>query len=212
MDAISLDVLTKSHFTVNIYGFCGHASIQEFAGGDLKSLLPKLDPIDKLRVATWLANGVADIHSVDSSNALDEIVEEVNNDDTAKEVNSQEEENIDEDEDHRFIRTNKTEIPVSLIHNDINMDNILLGYRNGVEVPLINDFNIAVFRKKDARTGLPCLFHGRFANPQVSSCKTKHRSSRPFAVLLIIYLKSIHTSGCLPSNSRDPRMNFLQGN
>ena len=167
VDAISLDVLTKSHFTVNIYGYCGHASIQEFAGGDLKSLLPKLDPIDKLRVATWLANGVADIHSVDSSNGLDEVIDEVNNNyDEDEEIRK--EENTNESIDRSYISTNRTDSPVSLIHNDINMDNILLGYRNGVEVPLINDFNIAVFRKKDARTGLPCLFHGRFANPQVS--------------------------------------------
>ncbi len=177
VDAISLDVLTKSHFTVNIYGFCGHASIQEFAGGDLKSLLPKLDPIDKLRVATWLANGVADIHSIDSTNAHGEIIIEkvVNNDDAEEDVNK--EENHYEAEDNIKNSTNRTEIPVSLIHNDINMDNILLGYRNGVEVPLINDFNIAVFRKKDVRSGLPCRFHGRFANPQVS-CASCHRLQR----------------------------------
>ena len=48
------------------------------------------------------------------------------------------------------------------------MDNILLGRRDGVEVPLLNDFNIAVFRKKDAITGDACRFRGRFANPQVS--------------------------------------------
>lgn len=77
-------------------------------------------------------------------------------------------ESTDEVDNDSNISTNVTATPVSLIHNDINMDNILLGYRNGVEVPLINDFNIAVFRKKNARTGLPCSFHGRFANPQVS--------------------------------------------
>ena len=54
----------------------------------------------------------------------------------------------------------------SLIHNDINMDNILLGYRDGIRVPLINDFNIAIFRKKDASSGEPCRFRGRFSNPQ----------------------------------------------
>jgi len=62
---------------------------------------------------------------------------------------------------------NITRVP-SLIHNDINMDNVLLGKRDGVEVPLLNDYNIAVFRKKDANTGVPCPFRGRFANPQVS--------------------------------------------
>ncbi|KAL7428129.1 hypothetical protein ACHAXH_003607, partial [Discostella pseudostelligera] len=169
VDAISLDVLTKSHFTVNIYGYCGHTSIQEFAGGDLKSLLPKLDPIDKLRVATWLANGVADIHSVDSVNTLVKIGEV--NDIAEEDISKESTDGVDSSN----ISTNVTATPVSLIHNDINMDNILLGYRNGVEVPLINDFNIAVFRKKDARTGLPCLFHGRFANPQWMSPEQQSR-------------------------------------
>jgi hypothetical protein len=67
VDAISLDVLTKSKYVINIYGYCGSSSVQEYAGGDLKGLLPVLDPIDKLRMATWVATGVADIHAVDSS-------------------------------------------------------------------------------------------------------------------------------------------------
>ena len=35
----------------------------------MKGLLPVLEPIEKLRMATWLANGVADIHAVDSWNS-----------------------------------------------------------------------------------------------------------------------------------------------
>ena len=62
--------------------------------------------------------------------------------------------------------TGNNTITASLIHNDINMDNILLGYRDGIRVPLINDFNIAIFRKKDAKSGAPCKFRGRFFNPQ----------------------------------------------
>ena len=90
-------------------------------------------------MATWLANGVADIHSVDSSNGLDEVIDEVNNNyDEDEEIRK--EENTNESNDRSYISTNRTDSPVSLIHNDINMDNILLGYRNGVEVPLINDF------------------------------------------------------------------------
>jgi len=53
-----------------------------------------------------------------------------------------------------------------LIHNDINMDNILLGERDGIKVPLLNDFNIAIFRKRDVSSGEPCRFRGRFSNPQ----------------------------------------------
>ena len=128
VDAISLDVLTKSQFVINIHSFCGSSSIQEFAGGDLKGLLPKLDPLDKLRYATYMAEGLADIHSVAS--------------------------------------TGDDKSMASLIHNDINMDNVLLGYRNGKTMPIFNDFNIAIFPKKNVQTGQPCTFKGRFANPQ----------------------------------------------
>ena len=128
VDAISLDVLTKSQFVINIHSFCGSSSIQEFAGGDLKGLLPKLDPLDKLRYATHLAEGLTDIHSVAS--------------------------------------TGDDKSMASLIHNDINMDNVLLGYRNGKTMPIFNDFNIAIFPKKNVQTGQPCTFKGRFANPQ----------------------------------------------
>ena len=152
VDAVSLDVLTRSPFTINIFGYCGSSSIQEFAGGDLKGLLPKLDPLEKLRMAAWIAEGVADIHSVDDSLDRNNVVANNHTVDGNSTI---------------FRKRNATQVP-SLIHNDINMDNILLGHRNGVDVPLLNDFNIAVFRKKNVHNGEPCRFRGRFANPQVS--------------------------------------------
>ena len=45
------------------------------------------------------------------------------------------------------------------------------------DVPLLNDFNIAVFRKRDASTGEPCRFRGRFANPQWMSPEQQERPS-----------------------------------
>ena len=107
--------------------------------------------MEKLRMAVWVAEGVADVHGVDW-----------------------EKENVDKKEMNEYeagddVLPNKVKT-VPLIHNDINMDNVLLGHRDGVEVPLLNDFNIAVFRKKDAKTGEACRFRGRFANPQVSEC------------------------------------------
>lgn len=117
----------------------------------MKGLLPTLDPIEKLRMASWVASGVADIHAVDSLDSFDDELIYNNNDTITSSGEG-----------------NGTSIPIPLIHNDINMDNVLLGYRNGVETPILNDFNIAVFRKKHALTGEPCRFHGRFANPQVS--------------------------------------------
>ena len=54
----------------------------------------------------------------------------------------------------------------SLIHNDINMGNILLGEQDGEVVPLLHDFNIAIFRKKDAATGESCRLRSRFYKGQ----------------------------------------------
>lgn len=54
--------------------------------------------------------------------------------------------------------------PASLVHNDININNIFWG--NGG--PLLNDFNIAVLMMKDKVTNESCTFPGHFPNPQVS--------------------------------------------
>jgi hypothetical protein len=132
----------------------------------LKGLLPVLEPIEKLRMATWLANGVADIHAVDSWNSSGYVDVKGGSRGVDLPLGSKDGDTTVPEEGG--VGSNGTALPVSLIHNDINMDNILLGYRNGIETPLINDFNIAVFRKRNVRTGLPCLFRGRFANPQVS--------------------------------------------
>lgn len=162
VDAVSLEQLTKSKFTINIYGFCGTSSFQEFASGDLKSLLPKLEPKEKLKMAMWVAEGVADVHAVDHVKS------------TAEDKNT-------------------TWVP-KLIHNDINMDNVLLGRRDGIEVPLLNDYNIAVFRKKDAKTEQPCPFRGRFANPQVSFYFIARYEASTCSLNTIFY--TVHCSGC----------------
>ena len=65
--------------------------------------------------------------------------------------------------------------PVALVHNDLNANNIFMGPKN---VPLLNDFNIAVLMMKDRHTNASCSFPGHFPNEQVSlyvefeSCKS----------------------------------------
>ena len=55
--------------------------------------------------------------------------------------------------------------PASLVHNDINIDNIFWGDSG----PLLNDFNIAVLMMKDKQSNKTCPFTGHFPNPQVSN-------------------------------------------
>ena len=64
VDAVSLDVLTGSAHTIDVFGHCGTTSVQEYAGGDLKRLLPKLGHVERLEMAVMIAEGVADVHSV----------------------------------------------------------------------------------------------------------------------------------------------------
>jgi len=141
VDGVSMEQLTHSQYITDIYGYCGTTSLQEFAGaGSLDTFLRELDPIGKLEQAAWVAQGIADIHEIGKKKGSDAV--------STSSV------------------SNKTDITASLIHNDINLGNILMGYRDGKRVPLINDFNIAIFRKKDASTGAPCRFRGLFFNPQ----------------------------------------------
>ena len=52
--------------------------------------------------------------------------------------------------------------PASLVHNDLNIDNMFWGDRG----PLLNDFNIAVLMMKDKRTNQSCKFIGHHPNAQ----------------------------------------------
>lgn len=141
VDGVSMEQLTHSQYITDIYGYCGTTSLQEFAGaGSLDTFLRELDPIGKLEQAAWVAQGIADIHEIGKTKGSDVV--------------------------STSLVSNNTDIAASLIHNDINLGNILMGYRDGKRVPLINDFNIAIFRKKDASTGAPCRFRGLFFNPQ----------------------------------------------
>jgi serine/threonine protein kinase len=53
---------------------------------------------------------------------------------------------------------------VSLVHNDLNFANILIGKNHSR--PLLNDFNIAVLMMKRNDTGEACPFTSHFPNPQ----------------------------------------------
>lgn len=149
VDGVSMERLTHSRYITDIYGYCGTTSLQEFAGaGSLDSFLRELDPIGKLEYSAWIAAGIADIHEIDKKNGISSA------------------------------SNNDTGITASLIHNDINLGNVLMGYRDGKRVPLINDFNIAIFRKKDASSGSPCRFRGLFFNPQWMAPEQMHAKDR----------------------------------
>jgi hypothetical protein len=68
IDAVAMERLTSSPHVINVFGFCGHSVITEFAEGTrLGSLADKSKKIrlERLKIARDIANGLADVHGID---------------------------------------------------------------------------------------------------------------------------------------------------
>lgn len=70
--------------------------------------------------------------------------------------------------------------PASLVHNDLNIDNMFWGERG----PLLNDFNIAVLMMKDKNTDESCKFSGHHPNPQWKAPEEQSNSAGTSITLL----------------------------
>jgi len=75
IDAIIYDRMTKSEYIMDIYGYCGFAGLFEYAeaGQNLEELIfgkenrnNPLSKLERLELALDVANGLADLHSIDS--------------------------------------------------------------------------------------------------------------------------------------------------
>lgn len=63
-----MERLTSSPHVINVFGFCGHSVITEYAEGTrLGSLADKSKkvPLARLKIARDIANGLADVHGID---------------------------------------------------------------------------------------------------------------------------------------------------
>ena len=76
VDAVSMERLTSSPYVVDIYGYCGMSVYTEYAGQAISNVVDKLPPLEKLKLAQQVAQGVADVHTIDG----DEKVSLVHND------------------------------------------------------------------------------------------------------------------------------------
>ena len=68
IDAIALERLTSSPHVINIYGFCGHSVVTEYADGPRLGTLAdksKKIPLKRLEIARDIASGLADVHGID---------------------------------------------------------------------------------------------------------------------------------------------------
>ena len=70
VDALAMERLTASPHVVNLYGFCGLSVVTEFAGKALDAVAGKMNSTDRLRLARQVAQGLADIHSLDERPSL----------------------------------------------------------------------------------------------------------------------------------------------
>lgn len=68
IDAVVLERLTASPHVIDIFGFCGHSVMTEYADGkrlgDLADKNKKI-PLARLKIAVDIASGLADVHGID---------------------------------------------------------------------------------------------------------------------------------------------------
>mmetsp|Transcript_29277 Transcript_29277/g.79233 ORF Transcript_29277/g.79233 Transcript_29277/m.79233 type:complete len:869 (-) Transcript_29277:1448-4054(-) len=68
VDAVAMERLTSSPHVINIFGFCGHSVLTEYADGKRLGELAdksKKTPMKRLEIARDIANGLADVHGID---------------------------------------------------------------------------------------------------------------------------------------------------
>eukprot|EP00934_Nitzschia_sp_Nitz4_P007121 Nitzschia sp. Nitz4//scaffold52_size167869//93974//95935//NITZ4_002283-RA/size167869-snap-gene-0.227-mRNA-1//-1//CDS//3329554056//7111//frame0 len=68
VDAVAMERLTSSPHVINVFGFCGHSVLTEYADGSRVGELAdkaKKKPLERLRIARDIATGLADVHGID---------------------------------------------------------------------------------------------------------------------------------------------------
>ena len=68
IDAVAMERLTSSPHVINVFGFCGHSVITEFAEGTRVGTLADKSAktyLARLKIARDIAMGLADVHGID---------------------------------------------------------------------------------------------------------------------------------------------------
>lgn len=65
-----MERLTSSRHVINIFGFCGHSVVTEYADSTIGKLVKKAKkkPLQLLRIARDISKGLADVHGIDGEN------------------------------------------------------------------------------------------------------------------------------------------------
>jgi len=70
IDAVAMERLTSSPHVINVFGFCAHSVMTEYANGQRVGTLAdksKRKPLARLKIARDIASGLADVHEIDGS-------------------------------------------------------------------------------------------------------------------------------------------------
>lgn len=68
IDAVAMERLTSSPHVINVFGFCGHSVMTEFGDGSRVGELAdksRKNPRARLKIASDIAHGLADVHGID---------------------------------------------------------------------------------------------------------------------------------------------------
>ena len=70
VDAVAMERLTSSKFIMDMYAFCGMTVVTDFAGREVSDVAKLMNPTDRLDLAIKVAQGIADIHSINDRPSL----------------------------------------------------------------------------------------------------------------------------------------------
>ncbi|KAL7439453.1 hypothetical protein ACHAXM_006713 [Skeletonema potamos] len=136
-DAMALERLTHSPYVLDIYGYCGQSTLNEFANaGTLHTMVKyRAHKKKRLKLAYEIAKGVSDVHSIDYPDFTPP-----------------------SDGSGVSLKTSNA----TMVHYDLNLHNIAIV--DG-RFPKLNDFNVAMFLSWDLKKKATCGFEGRFREP-----------------------------------------------
>jgi len=136
-DAMAMERLTQSPYVLDIYGYCGQSTMNEFAShGTLYSMMKYgAHKKKRLKLAYEVAKGVSDVHSIDYADFT------APSDGSGVSLKS----------------SNAT-----MVHYDLNLHNVAVVEGRYLK---LNDFNVAMFLSWDPKKEATCGFEGRFREP-----------------------------------------------
>ena len=147
IDAVAMERLTSSPHVINVFSFCGHSVVTEFADGPRVGELAdksKRKPLARLQIASDIAHGLADVHGIDGEGNATFVHLDVNMANVVS-ING-------------TLKLNGKQLMLSGIWRSL-FGAFLTSFR-------YLDFNIGIIRRWNTTSNTPCGFPAKYPNPQ----------------------------------------------